>query len=670
MRLSIVVPAHNEEKRIGPMLEAYLPFFSNRYGNEVEFSVVINGSTDGTDEIVAGFAKRYPQVRAIIEPNPIGKGGALILGFREAQGALVGFVDADGSTPPEAFQDLVDKIGAAGGIIASRWTKGSQVSPRQPIDRRLASRVFNLMTRVLFGLRLTDTQCGAKLMRREAVQAILPHLGITQWAFDVDLLFQLRRAGYAIREIPTTWRDVEGSKVQVGKASTEMMLALTRLRLLYSPFKWVVSLYDRFLGPLIHPAGMVRDHLLTHSLVLFIGSQFGNICNLLFQVFMARMLGNAEYGVLFSVLSALMMLGMPLGALGGALTHFTALFMERSEREKIKGMMAAVMRDMLVPTLVMILAVLWTRHDLMAAFKIASPAAIYVALGAAVVMVFNAIPNGVLTGLQAFEWVALFGNGWMVLRLVLGIVLALAGLGAVGGLAAHMVSMLVMTLLAFLMCRSLLGQGWRGMRRPAGLYSYMGGYMASFAAFGVLSTADVLLVKYYFSPEQAGSFAKAAMVARMVFFLPGPVCTALFPKVTSAGESTGASRRTLVKALVVTMVIVVAMGAVCLAFPGLLLTLLARETQPGQVAILRGMVLALAPLTLVMVVLNYELAQRRLRIMIPLALCAVGYVLGVMRWHETPLQVVGVLGAMSAAGLGLSLITIGNGKKASWSAAA
>ncbi len=657
MRLSIVVPAHNEEHRIGPMLEAYLPYFTSRYGDKVEFLVVVNGSTDETEEVVAGFAARYSQVRAIVEPEPIGKGGALMVGFRHAQGEWVGFVDADGSTPPEAFHDLVENIGQAGGIIASRWAKGSQVSPRQPFDRRVASRIFNLMTRTLFGLRLTDTQCGAKLIRREAIQAILPHLGITRWAFDVDLLFQLRRAGYAIKEIPTIWHDVEGSKIQVGKASTEMMMALVRLRLIYSPFSWVVKLYG-LVGPWIHPVGEARDYLITHSLVLFIGTQFGNICNMLFQIIMARMLSNAEYGVLFAALSALMMLSMPLSALNGAVTHFTALFSAKGKQEKIIAMMVGLFRDLLLPTVLLVLMVVLWRQDLMRAFKLDSPGPVYLVAGTIVLLLLGSVASGVLAGMQAFEWVALIGNGWTLLRLVLGIVLALLGLGAIGGLTANMVGVLISVALSLAVCISLLGRHWKGLKRPVGLYSYMGGYMMTVTAFGVLTSADVLLVKYYFTPEEAGAFSKATMWARMAFFLPSPVCSAMFPKVTSTGESSRANHRTLMKALVLTGLLGGGIGLVSLAVPELLLGILSKEIHPGQANILRCMALALAPLTLLMVLLNYELAQRRFRIMIPLYLCAGGYVLGVMRWHETLFQVVGVLGAMSVTALGLSLVVV------------
>ena len=639
------------------MLEAYLPFFSSQYGSEVEFLIVINGTTDRTQDVVADFASRYSCIRTIVEPDPIGKGGALMVGFRQAAGDFIGFVDADGSTPPGAFQDLVDKIGDAGGIIASRWARGAQVSPRQPFERRVASRLFNTMTRILFGLRLTDTQCGAKLMRREAVKAILPHLGTTRWAFDVDLLFQLRRAGYTIKEIPTIWHDVVGSKIQVGKASTEMMLALARLRLIYSPFSGLVKLYG-VIGPWIHPAGEVRDYLFTHTLVLFLGAQFGNICNMLFQVSMARMLGNTDYGELFAILSALMLLGMPLGALGGGVTHFTALFMVRDERDKIKAMMAALGRDLLLPSLVIVLGVLLAQQELMRAFKIGSPLLVDLAVGTAVIMLLGAVPGGVLAGMQAFEWVALIGNGWTALRLLLGVLLVLFGLGAMGGLTAHMAGILASTVLSFMLCLSLLGKGRVAAERPVGIYSYMGGYMATFLAYGVLSSADVLLVKYYFTPDQAGIFAKAAMVARMAFFLPGPVCSAMFPKVTSVGGSSRASRHTLYKAMVLTGLIGGGIGVACLIFPNLLLRLLVREVQPGQVDVLRAMVLALAPLTLIMVLMNFELAQRRFRIMLPLTLCAAGYLLGVWWWHATLLHVVAVLGVVSTLALGLCLFFI------------
>ena len=252
MKLSIVIPAYNEESRIRPTLDAYASYFGARYGKDVEFVVVVNGSRDRTEEIVRAVAGKNPQVKLIVEPRAIGKGGAIMRGFEMAAGDRVGFVDADSATLPDAFNDLVENIGDAGAIIASRYIPGAKVSPRQPLNRRIASRIFNKLIRILFKLPISDTQCGAKLLRGDAMRAALPHLGLTRWAFDVDLLFQLRRLGYRITEVPTTWSEPGGSKLKIGRTSFEMFMAICRLRMLYSPLRWVVTVYDATLGRIIH----------------------------------------------------------------------------------------------------------------------------------------------------------------------------------------------------------------------------------------------------------------------------------------------------------------------------------------------------------------------------------------------------------------------------------
>lgn len=256
MDLSVIIPAYNEERRIGPTLDAYLPYLRERYGADCEVIVVVNNSTDRTEDVVRDYATRFSFLQCMVEKGRIGKGGAIIRGFRRAEGARVGYVDADGSTPPEAFEQLVERVRRGQGdiAVASRWCPGAQVTQRQPFRRRLTSRAFNLVTRVLFGLRLHDTQCGAKVLTRAMLQRVLRHIGTTQWAFDVDLLFQVKRQSGRILEVPSVWSDREGSKIAVTEASVEMLLALIRLRLVYSPFVGVVRFYDRYLRKVIPPS--------------------------------------------------------------------------------------------------------------------------------------------------------------------------------------------------------------------------------------------------------------------------------------------------------------------------------------------------------------------------------------------------------------------------------
>ena len=118
----------------------------------------MNGSRDRTAEIVRRLATQHPQLRVLVEPRRIGKGGAIMAAGAVARGELIGFVDADGATPPEAFEDLVRHIGRAGLIIASRRLPGAVVQPRQSWQRRAASRVFNFLVRRFFKPR-SRTQC-------------------------------------------------------------------------------------------------------------------------------------------------------------------------------------------------------------------------------------------------------------------------------------------------------------------------------------------------------------------------------------------------------------------------------------------------------------------------------------------------------------------------------
>lgn len=242
---TLIIPACNEEKRIDITLEDYCTYFSRFPRGDIEILVVLNGCKDNTLGVVQQFAKKYPFLKYINIPPPIGKGGALVEGFKRAKGDFVGYVDADDATRAPSYHELMKHLGDADGIIASRWMKGAIVEPRQPFSRRFASRAFNLLVQFFFGLHFHDTQCGCKYFRRKAIQTILPSLGMTRWAFDVDVLYHLKRYGFRVKEIPTIWRDRIGSGIRVPKVSLEMFLALVRLRLLYSPFRFLVGMYNR-----------------------------------------------------------------------------------------------------------------------------------------------------------------------------------------------------------------------------------------------------------------------------------------------------------------------------------------------------------------------------------------------------------------------------------------
>lgn len=243
VKLSIIIPAHNEGKRITDTLKEYTLFFNSKMKGNYELFVIPNGCTDNTVKIVSDFSKKNNSVN-YKELKIGGKGIALIEGFKIAQGNYIGFVDADNSTNPEEFYKLVQNISGYDGAIASRWMKDSIANIKQPIPRIIAGRVFNFLIRALLGLKFTDSQCGSKVFKKEAIKKIYPKLGITKWAFDIDLLYLMKINKYKIKEVPIKWQDTIGSQLNIPRASFEMFLALIKLRLIYSKFNFIVKAYD------------------------------------------------------------------------------------------------------------------------------------------------------------------------------------------------------------------------------------------------------------------------------------------------------------------------------------------------------------------------------------------------------------------------------------------
>src|SRR2546426_6262040 len=248
--LLLLIPAYNEERRIEPVLRDFGRYFRENYSGKFQLVVVLNGCRDNTLGAVQRVAAEFPFISALDFPDPIGKGGALIEGLKLAPAAdLVGYVDADGASPPKAFHELVKLTERAECVIGSRWLPGAVLHQAQTRLRRFTSRCFHLIVESFFWMHIKDTQCPCKVIRRGAVEKVHSSLLTADLAFDVNLLVSLKRAGLSVLEVPTEWTDKIGSKVTASlfRSSLVMFLSVLRLRLIYSPFvPWL-----RPLGPLV-----------------------------------------------------------------------------------------------------------------------------------------------------------------------------------------------------------------------------------------------------------------------------------------------------------------------------------------------------------------------------------------------------------------------------------
>ena len=234
--IRIIIPAYDEAAR----LDETVSRLWHHFGTRATLLVVANGCTDETADIVRSLARRYATIELLEITKKIGKGGAVRAGLTLGNEPYVAFVDADGSTAADQVDFLLEtcRTRKLSGAIGSRWMAGSRIARKQPLQRRIASRAFNTVTRLVFGLNYTDTQCGAKVFERDAMNEVLEHLEIANFAFDVDVLLSLKRIGKPVEEIPIAWEDVaEYSKVRLVKSGGPMLWALLRLYLKQSVFR-------------------------------------------------------------------------------------------------------------------------------------------------------------------------------------------------------------------------------------------------------------------------------------------------------------------------------------------------------------------------------------------------------------------------------------------------
>lgn len=243
--LTVIVPAYNEEERLEGTVRSHHAYLLAQQApagegvenpqspwGKAELLVVVNGSTDATGEIAKRLEEELPLLRVWETPEALGKGGAVYQGFRLARGEIVAFCDADNSTTPEELRIVIDAVlGGRDAAIGSRWCAGSRQVIRQPLGRRIASRIFNLIVRLMFGLPFADTQCGAKAFRRKILEPLLELPMTSGWAFDVELLWRLRNAGADILEVPIAWIDGSGSRLRMHTDGPQMLAELLKVRL-------------------------------------------------------------------------------------------------------------------------------------------------------------------------------------------------------------------------------------------------------------------------------------------------------------------------------------------------------------------------------------------------------------------------------------------------------
>lgn len=207
MELSIIIPAVNEEKRLPGTLKS----IRNKLKDlTYEIIVVSNGSTDGTIPILKNLKKKYKNLK-YLDFTWKAKGGAILEGFKVAKGKYIGFIDADDAFDLIKIKKEIRNLGKFDGFIASKWKNQKMATVNEPFLRKILSRGWNLLARILCDITFTDTQGGAKFFKKKAIATIDLNFLTRGFEFDIELLTRLQKKNFKIKEVFIPSKYLEGS---------------------------------------------------------------------------------------------------------------------------------------------------------------------------------------------------------------------------------------------------------------------------------------------------------------------------------------------------------------------------------------------------------------------------------------------------------------------------
>ncbi|OGR97369.1 MAG: hypothetical protein A2V88_07025 [Elusimicrobia bacterium RBG_16_66_12] len=392
---------------------------------------------------------------------------------------------------------------------------------------------------------------------------------------------------------------------------------------------------------------LLSDGLIKTSGWLFVAFMVSNVFAYGFQVAMGRLLTTAEYGFLNSLLAVFIVLSVPLATVPMVLARKTAEYAAKKDFARIRSLVRLAFRRLLLVGLIGLVA--FALGARLLADYLHSPSVVPVLILGLCACTAFAVPinAAVLQGLQDYKWMGINAGLGGPARFFFCVALVLAGFGVNGVLAGMVLCNLALWLLTYFPIRRHLLQGAQesGHVHHLSLAHMFPVFLANLA-FAVLTQTDMILVARYFPAHEAGMYASAAILGRSVMYVPGAFVQALFPMVSDHQSRNIDSRHLLFKALGATLCLSGTGAALFYLFPGLILHVFFGARYAEAAPVLRWFGLAMLPMAVLMVLMNYSIAKGERRFSYLMALGALLEVVFIHFHHESLQKVVFVIMAV------------------------
>ncbi len=410
--------------------------------------------------------------------------------------------------------------------------------------------------------------------------------------------------------------------------------------------------------------GIAKDTLIKDSTILFIATMSANVSYYIFHIFMSRELGPNGYGILNALLTLLLVIGIPLNTTQTIIAKYVSMFYARSEYRKITYLIKAFAFRFLILGIIGFFIFSLASGWISSFFHIGSLVPVILLGVTLFISLYLPLGLGVLQGLGRFYS---FGMGIFLqafLRLLFGVTLALMSLGVNGAMSGVALAALVTLIVIFsFFIRSSHGYSMHAYPQKRGrehkeaiglhlqqkdIQDFFGAALITLVCFGIITNIDILVVKHFFSGIQAGYYSAASMVGRGLIFLCTAISMAMFPKISACVSLKQKPHGLLLKSLALAVLSLAAGIAICWHFPDKIALIFGENFLPA-VPYFRAFPIAVSPVAIAFVLINYIMANKFKGYLYVILLGAILHISLLSLFHQTLMQVITIVGITGTA---------------------
>lgn len=402
-----------------------------------------------------------------------------------------------------------------------------------------------------------------------------------------------------------------------------------------------------------------RNNLLTDSIILFTATMVGNVSNYLFQFIMSRSLSTAEYGILNSLLSLFIISSVPNATLIVIMARYISVFKANNEYEKIKTFYLEMMKQVIKWASIGLFIFLCLSKQISLYLNISSN--ISVMMVGILLWIYFLLPinQGMLQGLQQFHFLGIsFGLSGIFRLIFAGIMVIGFALGVNGALIGSIIGVLGVLIFTLIPLRFLVNietsnKSILSTRSTDSVFFYSIPVLTATLCFTIITNIDVILVKHYFSPEDAGYYAAAAVLGKAILYLPTAIVLAIFPMVSEAHTLKGDTYIILKKAVYYTSLLSGMCILLYILFPDILVGILFGKRYIPVANLVRMLGIAILPLVFVNILMNFNMARSRMKFIYNMILGCILEIISIIMFHTSLYHVIAIIGIV---GSGLFLL--------------